>query len=188
MKSSCQSLFVVSALLVAGCASTAPSYRPIDLKADLDRETLQRYQAEGKDAGVSGANCHMATLEKTNWWLPALIAYWHRGSVEIMPGQDGQVYYMVSQTRGFGPLSVLYVAKQDATFDAKGRLLTDMSMSSVLWGHLAMLHEVRSRLDDTTWMTHNTSHWLHHLISVSDMNGMMGVSLFSAPNPLGVGD
>jgi hypothetical protein len=183
--------FIIFALILTGCASTAgkiPAYQQVDLTKDLDPSALNRYQAETKQVRDSGANCHMATLEKTNWWPLGLIAFWNRGSVETMPGQDGQIYYMASQTRGYGPLSIVYVSKEDATYDAKGKLLTDMSMSSVAWGHLAMFHDVRSRLDSETWMSHWTAHLLHHIISISQMNDMVGVSLFSAPNPIGYGD
>jgi hypothetical protein len=182
---------LVGALILAGCASTAnkiPVYQQVDLTKDLDPQTLDRYQAEIKQVRDSGANCHMATLEKTNWWPLGLIAFWHRGSVETMPGQNGQIYYMASRTRGYGPLSIIYVSKENATYDAKGELLTNMSMNSIAWGHLAMVHEMRSRLDSETWMNHWTAHLLHHIFSISDMNGMIGFSLFSAPNPIGYGD
>jgi len=193
MKGFWQAAVLVGTLTLAGCATPGTgtrvaAFQTINLKADLDPAVLARYRAATPRASDAGGTCHMATLEETNWWPLGLLLFWHRGSVQSMPGEKGRTVYMVSQTRGFGPLSVLYVSREDATFDADGRLLADMSMGSVLWGHLAMFHGMRFRLDGDTWMTHSTSHWLHHAISVLDMNGVAGVSLFSAPNPVGFRD
>ncbi|MCL5270316.1 MAG: hypothetical protein M1457_07160 [bacterium] len=129
----------------------------------------------------------MATLEATNWWPLSLVAYWRRGSVMTMPGNDGQLYYMVSQTRGYGPLSLIYLSQEDAAFDTQGKRLTHMTGRAVMMGCLAMSHEMESRLDPDTWMTHKTLHLIHHLINISDMDGMTNVSLFTAPNPIGYG-
>jgi hypothetical protein len=184
-------LSVLAVVVLIGCASTGKAvslYQAIDLQQDLDQQTLQRYQAEAKNVADAGGECHMATLEKSPWNPLGLLAYWDAGKVQTMPGKNGELYYMASQKRGFGPLSLLWVSQEDATYDANGKLLSNMAMRSTGLGMVTMSHETRTRLGGETWMTHKTSHLFHHTLNISDMDGMKGYSLFSSPNPASVGN
>jgi len=129
----------------------------------------------------------MIVLEHTNWWPLGLLAYWKQGTVYAMRGADGRPRYMVSQSTGYGPLSLVYVSGQDAMYDAGGKRINAMGMDSVLWGHLAMFHQMGSRDATGKWLQHKSSHLVHHLINVSTMHGQTRWSLLSAPNPVGAG-
>lgn len=130
----------------------------------------------------------MAFIEKTNWWLPSLVAFWNKGSVQVMAGPKGERQYMVSKTLGLGPLAVLYVSREDAVYGSDGSLNSIMASRSVLWGHLAMFHNMRWKLSEGAWHEHNSSHLIHHAINITDSQCGSNVSLFSAPNPIGWGD
>ena len=156
---------------------------PVDLGKDLDAATLARYQSEAQQAGEG----RHAVLEHTNWWPLGLLAYWRQGTVKVMPGPAGEPVYMVSQSDGYGPLSVFYVSGKDAMFAADGTRLNSMGMDSVLFGHLAMFHDMGSRSPDGQWSQHSSSHWLHHMINLAKMHGETTWSLFSAPGPVGSG-
>lgn len=178
----------VVAILALACATPGgktAAFHSVDLRANLGLGDLRRYEAETAEAAKQEQPDPMPCIEKTNWWLPSLVAYWNKGSVRAMAGPGGDRTYMVSKTQGYGPLAVLWVSKEDAVYAADGNLSSVMEMDSVFWGHLAMIHNMRWRLPDGSWHNHSTSHLLHHILSVENGHGGGSVSLFSAPNPLG---
>jgi hypothetical protein len=177
-------LLAVVVVVVAGCAGGVGPYRSINLNQDLDAATLSRYQAEAQHL-LDGQP--MGVLEHTNWWPLGLLAYWRQGTVKVMPGADGKPAYMVSNSAGYGPLSVFYVSGRDAMFAADGTRLNSMNMASILWGHLVMFHDMGSLSPDGKWSQHNSSAWLHMLINLSTMHGHTSWSLFSSPGPVGAG-
>lgn len=176
---------VVILSVATGCAGAGvASYQRIDMGRDLDAATVARYQAEALGTGHAQ---EMVVLEHSNWWPLGIFAYWQQGTVQAMHGPDGKPLYMVSQSTGYGPLSVFWVDGTDAMFAADGTRLNTMGMDSILWGHLAMFHDMGSRSPQGEWSQHNSSHWLHHLINFSTMHGETSWSIFSAPNPVGAG-
>lgn len=181
-------LCVVAALATACATSGGPvaAFQSVDLQENLSKADLARYGAEAAETAKGGQADPMPFIEKTNWWLPSLVAYWNKGSVRVMTGANGDHTYMVSKTLGYGPLAVIWVSKEDAVYAADGSLASVMEMDSVLWGHLAMIHNMRSRLPDGSWHNHSTSHLVHHILSIESGHGGGSVSLFSAPNPIGV--
>ncbi|MFO7956616.1 MAG: hypothetical protein R6X33_05910 [Candidatus Brocadiia bacterium] len=180
---------IVVTLLVAGCSGTpgVAAYRPVDLTGDLDPATLSRYRAEAERARAAGQTGRALVLEQTNWWLPGVLAYWRRGSVRGMETTDGERHYTVSASTGYGPLSVLYVDEQTATYRADGRRVGAHSGFSLLWGHLAMNHTMESRGPDGRWGRSDAIHLVHHLVNWGSRHGRSWFSLFSAPNPVGLG-
>jgi hypothetical protein len=180
-------LGVVILLVASGCAGGVASYHPVRMDRDLDAASLARYQAEAQEATAGGGAPHMAVLEHTNWWPLGIFLYWRQGTVQVMGGADGQPVYMVSASAGYGPLSVFYVSGTDAMFDADGKRLSAMGMASILWGHLAMFHDMGSLSPDGKWSQHSSSAWLHHLINLSTMHGETSWSIFSSPGPVGAG-
>jgi hypothetical protein len=180
---------LVLAALVTGCATQGgkiAAYQSVDLQGDLAKADLARYQTEAGAVDKQSQPEAMPFLENTNWLIPGFLAYWDKGSVRVMTGPKGERTYMVSRTLGYGPLSVIWVSKEDAVYAGDGSLASVMKMSSAFWGHLAMIHNMRSRLPDGSWHNHSTSHLLHHILSIESGHGGGSVSLFSAPNPLGV--
>ena len=185
--------FAVLAGLVAtvGCASTSGGvspYRAVDLGRDLSQSALLRYQGEMKGMDHSQHGDHsMMTLERTNWWALGLAAYWHRGTVRAMHGAGG-VHYMVSQTRGIGPLALGWVSKEQALYTGEGKRLQYMNMGSMAWGHVAMIHTMGGAMGEGGWMEHKSYHLLHHLLNLGEAHGGMSVNLGSSPNPMGFGE
>ena len=182
---------VIGLSFTVGCAGIGAGvspYRSIALNRDLDAATLARYRAETEKAVEAGQRDHVVVLERSNWWPLGLVAYWHRGSVRAMRMLHGDTVYMVSRSRGYGPLSVAYVSKEDASFGTDGKRLNGMTTSSVLWGHLAMFHVMGSQADHGGWQRHESAHLLHHIINWTKAHGKVSFSLFSAPNPVGFGD
>jgi hypothetical protein len=178
---------LVVLFVASGCTGGVASFRRIDMGRDLDAATLARYQAETQQAAGAGRSQHMTVLEHTNWWPLGILAYWRQGTVQVMPGPGGRPVYMVSESTGYGPLSVFYVSGTDAMFSADGKRLNVMGMDSVLWGHVAMFHDMGSLSPEGEWSQHASSHWLHHLINLSKMHGKTSWSLFSAPGAVGAG-
>lgn len=182
---------LVGLLFTVGCIcgpAGSASYRRVDTKRDLDRTTLARYRAEAAEAARAGQTGHMLVLEHSNWWPLGLLAFWHRGAVQALPAPQGGTYYMVSQSRGYGPLSVLYVSQQDATFRDDGSRFSTMDTSSILWGHLVMTHEMESEDKGGHWESHEMTSLIHHFINWGQMEHEFFFSLFSAPNPVGFGN
>jgi hypothetical protein len=95
---------------------------------------------------------------------------------------------MVSRSRSFGPLAVIYATREQAVFDADGKRINAAKGGSILWGHLAMIHEMESSLGDGTWMKHRGVHLVHHFLNMRWDHGKASFSLASDPNPIGWGD
>lgn len=180
---------IVVTLLAAGCSGTpgVSAFRPVDLTGDLDATTLSRYRAETEQARAAGQSGHVITLESTNWWPLGVPAYWRRGSVRAMETADGESRYVVSSSRGYGPLSAFYVDERTATYRADGRRVGAHSGFSLLWGHLAMTHTMESRGPDGRWGRTEAVHLIHHFVNWGSRHGRSWFSLFSAPNPVGLG-
>lgn len=177
---------VVMACLGSGCAMVGEySFQDLDLKGNLSKETLKRYESEWRTLEASGERQGMAQLEYTNWWPLGLIVYWRQGSVMRMGSSDGP-FYVVSRSRGVGPLGVLHVAQTHATFDGKGQRLSGMTVHNVLLGHLAMIHQNDALLANGRRQEMTAMHLVHHLINVHAMDGHTEISLFTGPNPAGV--
>lgn len=176
-------IIVALALMVAGC-SGALAFQDVDLDRDLGKADLARYEREWKAQQAAGRGGEMAPLEHTNWWPLGIVAYWRRGSVMKAPGAAPG--YRVRSTLGIGPLSVLYAAEAHGAFDQAGRRMGTMKMSSLLWGHLAMFHESDVMLADGTRQKTWSAGLVHHILAIHRMNGHTSVSLFSAPNIVGV--
>jgi|GEM_PF-2956170 len=137
----------VAALGLMGCNSISPCTR-IDLGGNLTPETLRRFEAESKHAAACCPDDRMADLERSNWWPLGILAYWWQGAVMRTETAPGRASYTVQRSQGFGPLSVLYVTSTHATYNDQGQRLSSMTGSSVLLGHLAMLHRSESVLPD----------------------------------------
>lgn len=174
---------------VAGCAGPlgASVYTRIDLDRDLGAAALARYRAEASDVAGAGQKGHMQVLERSNWWPLGLLAFWHQGTVRAMQTHEGATHYMVSQSRGYGPLSMFFVLRKEAVFRDDGRRLNGARASSVLWGHAAMFHTMESRREDGSWQRHGSAHLVHHLVNWARAHGRLSVSLLSAPNPIEFG-
>lgn len=179
----------ISLLFLAGCAGSGVSpFQPIDLSRDLDDSALARYKSAAEKSFASNPSGHMVTLEKTDWRIPGLLAYWKKGKVEAMHGAGGEWSYMVSKTQGWGPLALIYVSEKQAMYSPSGQLEGTMGVESSVWGHLSMRHSMRWKSRDSSWQEHWTLHLIHHLVSISDTHGRKSVSFFSAPNPLSFGE
>jgi hypothetical protein len=184
------SVAAVTFFFLAGCTSMpgVSPYRTVDLDADVDAATLDRYRAEFEGARAAGQRGDSIVLERTNWWPLGLLAYWRKGDVRAMTMPGGKRRYMVSASEGFGPLSVFYVTERSASYDAQGRRVAGSRGTSLLWGHLAMSHHME-RWDEQVghWGRMHSVHFAHHLINWGAGHGGSWFSLFSAPNPVGVG-
>ncbi|MHC4479981.1 MAG: hypothetical protein ACYS1C_03305, partial [Planctomycetota bacterium] len=157
-----------------------------DLDRDLAEGTLARYRAEAVAAERAGQEGHVLVLESTNLWPLGLVGYWRRGSVRAME-MPGGVEYLVSESRGYGPLSVLYVSGDEAAFSADGVRLRGSASASLLWGHLAMFHSMDSGGAGSARHRHDSAHLLHHFLNWSTEHAGTSFWLFSAPNPVGAG-
>jgi hypothetical protein len=153
---------------------------------DLDAATLSRYQTEVRESPKEQSG-HTFILENTNLWPLGLAAYWKQGTVRAVHVGADQYEYVVSSSRGYGPLSIVYVSKTQTAFDGNGRRKSQMAGSSILWGHLAMFHAMGSQTSHGHWMKHKTAHYLHHLLNFGSDHGGAYFSLASSPNPIGVG-
>ncbi len=183
------SLLALSLVSAIGCTTFdggAASFTNVDLVGDLDAETLARYQEEVAAARADGASGDELVIEKTDLWPLGLLAYWERGTVTAhdMPGHG--TLYSVEKTRGYGPLAMVWVSEERATFDAKGVRMDGSLAGSVLWGHLAMVHEMDHSMCGMN-QKHTSLHLLHHLINVSTVGDKTAVYLLSGPNPVGFG-
>jgi hypothetical protein len=176
---------VALALMIAGCSSV-PAFQDVDLDRDLGKGDIARYENEWKAQQAAGSGDEMAPLERTNGWPLGILAYWRRGAVMRTAGADGAPGYGVRSTLGIGPLSILYVSGAHATFDGTGRRVSTMKMQSLLYGHLAMIHQNDVLLADGTRQKSWSAGLLHHIINIHRMNGHTSVSLFSSPNLIGV--
>jgi hypothetical protein len=174
-------------LVASGCAGGVASYHRIDMGRDLDAASLARYQAETQQVSAGGRTPHMAVLEHTNWWPLGILAYWRQGTVQVMHDADGQPVYMVSQSTGYGPLSLLWVDGTDAMFAADGTRLNTMEMSAILGCHLVMFHKMGNRSPQGQWWEHSSTHLFCHLINFGTMHGETNWSLITSPGPVGGG-
>ena len=175
-------------VLLTGCAGPA-AFTSVDLERDLSASDIARYQSKLSGAPVSshGEHGHMMTLERMNRWPLGLIAYWKSGTVRAMHSPGG-TSYMVSKSRGIGPLAVLYASKEEAVYNEKGKRQSYMKMGSLVYGHLAMNHVMGARMDDGQWMQHWSSGIAHHLINIGEGHDGRYYSLLSDPNPISVGE
>jgi hypothetical protein len=176
---------VAVGLGLLGCASVPP-YTRLDLKQNLSSETLARFQRESKDAAACCPGARMVQLERSNWWPVGLLAYWWQGSAmrtEVAPGEPS---YMVQNSQGYGPISILYVTSTHSTYNGQGQRVSSMTSGNVLLGHLAMLHRSENVLPDGRTQEVRMYHLFHHLLNIHTMDGHTNVSLFTSPNPLGV--
>jgi hypothetical protein len=169
--------------LAVGCAGPNP-YRRVDLSADLPPEAVRRYEQEWHELPAAERTAHMARLEHSNWWLPGLVAYYRRGSVDRMEGPAGPVYH-VSYGQGLGPLSALYSRGEHATYGAGGERLSGGAMGAVLLGHLAMTHHSDAIVPGGQHQKMDSWHLLHHVLNIHVMDGHRYVSLFTLPNAVG---
>ncbi len=176
-----QSVAIVAVLAISlGCAGPAvSSFRPVGVGGNLPHTAVERYRSEMEEAPASSE--HTVLLEESNGWPLGILAYWRRGTVHAM-SHGGDTRYIVTRSRGYGPLSMFYVAEDQAVFDADGRRLNGSSMSSVLFGHIAMFHKM-----DNGEREHRSAHLVHHLLNWSKGHGRTRISLFSAPNPVEFG-
>lgn len=182
LKSAGLAVVAGSALFASGCTGLNP-YRSVDLRSDLNRTTLQRYQTEEREARAAGQS-GMLDLEYSNLWPLGLVLYYQRGGVMLDEMEPEHERYMVSEATGLAPLAVLYAEETSATYDETGQRIGTMSMGSVLWGHLFMSHEVQQRLPSGEISKMKSWHIAHHLINIHWMDGHMRFSLFSMPNPV----
>ncbi len=165
-----------------GCAGgTLYPYTEIPLDRDLSPQTLERYQKEtaATNERATGAE-HMITIENTDWRILGLLAWWKKGTVQVMNGN-----YMISRSESMGPLAMLYATGETAMFNREGKRQSYSSMTSFLWGHVAMSHAMGVALDNGDWMGHESIALLHHLLNVGESHAGDTISLFSSPNPVG---
>jgi hypothetical protein len=184
-----QNFLAVLATLLMGCAaneSSIPAFRSLDMSKDLDAATLSRYEQQAGRA-PGGSHGHATIIEKTDWWPLGLVAYWKRGTVRAMHAGPEGCEYVVSECKGYGPLSILYASKTQTVYDASGKRKDQMAASSIMWGHLAMFHTMGSQGSSGHWMEHKSSHLFHHLFNYGEDHGGRFFSFFSAPNPIGAG-
>lgn len=174
--------------LLSACAGRGiPPFQPIDLSGDLNPSVLARYQTAADKAFAADSSRHMIPIEKTDWRLLGLLAFWNKGEVLAMHGAEGKFAFMVSQTHGYGPLALLFSREKQAMFSTEGQLTARMGIDSAIWGHLAMRHSMGWKDGALGWQEHSTLHLIHHLFSIGEMHGRTALSLFSAPNPASFG-
>ena len=179
---------VVILSLATGCAGAGvASYQRIDMGQNLDAATVARYQAETKLAVAAGEDQQMPVLEHSNWWPLGILAYWQQGTVQAMHDSDGKPVYMISQSTGYGPLSLFWVDGTDAMFAADGTRLSMMDMSSILGCHFLMLHNMGTRSPQGQWWEHSSVNLFCHMININTMHGQTSWSLITTPGPVGSG-
>ena len=183
-------LLLMSIVLIgfglSGCAVVGKyGFTDVDLNGNLTPQSLNRYESEWKaiQAGGEAGGC-MAQLELTNWWPLGLILYWDRGSVMRSETADGPTY-MVSKAWGLGPLCIVYVTEDMATFDAKGRRLSGMGVWNCLLGMVGMVHSGDAILANGQRQTMSAGHLAHHLLAYHTMDGHTQISMLTGPNPVG---
>ena len=183
-------LTVMAAFLSVGCAYPAglSKYTSVDLEGDLDAATLARYRAETAAVQDAGQTGHNLLLERTNWWPIGLVAYWQKGVVRVMHAHSGNAHYMVSESRGYGPFSLIHISTRTVRYDAAGKRTHESSASSVLMGMVAMFHGMSERGDDGTWDGHKSVSLFHHFVNWRTGHGQSGFWFASLPNPAGWGD
>jgi hypothetical protein len=177
---------VLGALLLTGCTyAGAGPFQGVDLTKDLSPQTMERYRTEMAKVHEAGQSGHMMVLEHTDWWPLGILAYWKKGKVEGMHSDSG-VNYMVSKSLGYGPLAILFNSKEQAAYSSTGVRQTYMKMDG--FHHFAMFHTMGSKLDDGSWMEHQSAGYMMHLINTeTDSHGGTSVSLLSNPNPITFG-
>jgi len=178
-------------IMLTGCStvrSSLPAYQSVGLNRDLDASALSRYRRGTLALSAERREAHVIDLEHTNKWLLGLLVYWRRGTAQAVRAGSGAETYVVSESLGFGPLAMLLVTKQTATYGGDGQRLAYTFGSSVGWGHLAMLHTMGAQVTEGQWMEHWSGHFLHHLFNIGKEHGRTSFSLCSDPNPMGVGD
>ncbi len=178
----------VAGILMVGCSSAPASYESIDLRQDLGKGGLDRYQGEWTAAGGGASAEPWTNLEYSNGWPLGLLAYWDKGAVRAQGKEGSLSHYTVTRAQGFGPLSLLYAYQEDAMFHGDGRRRSYMSTHNILWGHLAMIHV----MDMAPGEAHCGDHWaamiFHHLIAFGRGHGGAFFSIGGYPNPMTIGD
>ncbi len=178
-------LSLVGSALLTGCVGPN-AFKEVALDRDLSEGDVARYEAEWKALKTEASSNTMTRLESTDWWPLGLVAYWRRGTVTRVESANGKPEYHVSDALGIGPLALLYASGKDAVFDANGKRLSTMGMTSVLLGHLAMFHSSDMVLADGRRRQMSSAHLVHHIINLHWMDGHWSFSLFTAPNPIAV--
>jgi hypothetical protein len=175
------------ALAFAGCASGAPAFQPVSLQHDLDPEVLARYRDEM--AAIPGARLRpLMTLESTNRWPLGLAAYWRKGVVEAVMTSGDEHVFVVSESRGYGPLSALYVRRHSAVFDREGRRILAVQSKAVLWGQLVRTEVLETLSPGGDWLMEGSVHALLNLMNWRATGRVPAAFwLFSAPSPIGWG-
>lgn len=180
-----KSVFAAAALcalvfVMAGCAGT--QYQIVDLKQDLDQETLQRYDSEWKALGSPAS----ATLERSNWWPLGLVIY-HRDATVTRSNTALGPVYEVQSGHGVGPLSFFYTRSTHALFNATtGERLSWGHMWTIYRGCIAMTHQSDYQRADGSRGKMTSGHYAFHMLNYHDMGGHKYASLFTLPNPIGV--
>jgi hypothetical protein len=191
MLSVCRSSgFLVIALSVAsvvGCASGAAPYQHVSLKGDLSAEALSRYREEM--AAVPHPELRpLMTLESTNGWALGLVGYWRKGVVEAVMTPSREHVFAVSESRGYGPISMLYIKRESAVFDAEGRRLSAEVSTGVLWGQLMRKQIRQMPTKEGEWLMEGTVHLLFNLLHWRVAGGLpASFSLLGDPSPIGWG-
>jgi hypothetical protein len=178
---------VLCVLGLSGCASGAAAFQPVNLRADLDAGSLARYQ--GEMAAIPGAELRpLMTLESTNHWPLGLLAYWRKGVVEAVMTSGGEHLFVVSESRGYGPLSAFYVKRHSAVYDYEGRRLSRTQSKAFLWGQLMRTELLETLSPDGEWLMTGSAHALLNMLNWRAA-GRVPVAfwLFSAPSPIGWG-
>jgi hypothetical protein len=161
------------------------AFTDVNVAGNLSPQTVARYESEWKAVQASaGSDCCMAELELTNWWPLGLLLYWDRGSVMRSETANGPIY-MVSKAWGLGPMCIVYVAEDMATFDSKGQRLSGMNVWNCALGMVGMVHNSDAILANGQRQTMSAGHLAHHLIAYHAMDGHTQISLLTGPNPVG---
>jgi len=176
-------LVFVANVGVLGCRGVQP-YQRVDLTRDLSPASLARYEQEYREATLGSQQTGAVRLEHSNWWLPGLLGYYLRASVDRMAGPDGPIYH-ITEGHGYGPLCILLSTSATATYDSAGKRLGGERMTGILAGHLAMIHSTEVRASNSQTEKSLSMHLVHHILSIHKMGGHTYVSLLTFPNPIG---
>ncbi len=183
-------LAVVATFLSVGCAYPAglSKYEPLDLGQDLDAATLARYNSETKAVRAAGQQGDVLWLERSNGWALGLLLHWRKNGVRVMSASGSNPQYMVTEERGYGPISLLYLSTRTVRYDANGKRMREASATNVVMGMIVALFDTSERGGDGAWRERNSVSIARHVLNWSRGQGASGFWLFSLPNPAGWGD